>query len=131
MFEFKPGRYVSRVLFAGSPLAASDLFGVLWRDPGEAWVFSYRFRYYASADPHDDRDEKSGWRATFPRGVAEDEAVRKVREVFGAIARVGLLGEVDEVAVETADEEEATRKIIARPWAHVRPDQLGGKVGEA
>lgn len=47
------------------PGVNQDFMGMVYRD-AESFLFSYRFRYYNSADPFD-REDKKNWYAVRPR----------------------------------------------------------------
>lgn len=59
-----------------------DLLMCLYRpNPGAELTLTYRFRYYASEDPHEARDEKHTYHATWPKDFDPEKAIEVARTV--------------------------------------------------
>lgn len=77
------GNYLSRVWFMSKDGASYDVLMQLGRRlPDGDWVLQYRFRHYRDERAFDSVDERSYWTATFPAGISEAEAVRRVSPVI-------------------------------------------------
>jgi hypothetical protein len=127
IIEFRPGRYTSRFVFFGGQLADGkrfDFLGCLWRDPGEAWHFTSRIRWYDTEGlDGPDKDRKTVFEGTLPAETSEAEAVARSATIWELAART-LPGceEPDVLTIESDDPDEAMRQIGSRSWAHLRTE---------
>lgn len=71
-----------------------DLIGMLWRfDNDPRWIWTYRFRYYASAKngAWDGQDKKSWYVMRTPAALPEVEMVEKINQFLSTAAFSGLI----------------------------------------
>lgn len=113
MIDFDKAERVSRIWFAGWP--GSDFHAITYREGG-VWKARYRWRYHASNQPFDDRDEVRSFQIdtvdTTPDNI--DDVIE------GGFALVtGDAEMVDRIHVDGSGRE-AFAAMIGRPWAHVR-----------
>lgn len=127
MIEYVDGRYFVAQWFLPGP--GRDFLGALYRDEKTGkFVFRYRFRYYAAGpgNPHDGRDEKSWYTATYA-GESEDEAERKCDILVAELRNMGWTREQpDKLVLKSASAEENVKKLLERPYNHVTPTGRGG-----
>ena len=125
MIEIIDGRYFVMQYFV--PGEGSDFMGMLYRDNAE-WVLHYRFRYYASDDPHDYGEDVKNWYTA--RVPTSEKTEAEMIDVFDRVMREMLRGyspvRPHGLMIQSADAEEVGRLISSQPYSHVRPTSPGG-----
>jgi hypothetical protein len=125
--EYKDGRYfIAQIFIPGNGM---DFLGTAYRDEGKDWELVYRFRYYASDDPHDERDEKKWFRAIVPQTKTEEEVSTILDAMAAELVSRGFLAfgtKVSRVELRTANAEENAMKIVKQPYSHISPTSAGG-----
>jgi hypothetical protein len=118
------------------PTQGFDWMCTLYRQEGEPWRFTYRFRYHhpeSGADPFKDKDEKSG--ATVSADGPEDEYKTKMLDFIQRLASTLSAGtgvEVDETLDVGVGAEALMAVLKDKPWAHIKsPVDLGTATKEA
>lgn len=107
-----------------------DVMGAMFRDAGEPWRATYRFRDYASKDPWDIRDAKR-WYELKGKTVPESDTIdqegqmleRDLRLAFGQMPDV----EVQFVEVGSDDPDRVFEVLQEQPWCHTKPMDIKGQ----
>lgn len=115
----KDGRYFALVLFVYGDHPQDCLVHV-YRDPGEAWVVAWRFRYYVDGLAHDSEDEKHAYCAQGAADMTEAEACEAARKIAALLMEHGFNDVLDVIEPKTDEAEKVFLLMTARPWCHAR-----------
>lgn len=120
----KDGRYFSQFWFIVGE--EKDWLCALWRDPGEPWHFTYRFRYYAGTGDDDD-DRKSWAEGAFNKlDATEGEALASL-QVMADVVQKEFGGEQHKVPVRSDRAADQMAALQRQDWAHahaIRADMV-------
>lgn len=127
MIEFKEGRYISFLVFLYGK-EKRDWLAYGYRDPGDVWRASYRFRYYAKGpdqDPWNGQDKKIGFDIILDSGadVLEGKLVDTFRVITSTMIAQGFNDRIDWLDIRSNDPKRALELLSKRPWAHMKIEE--------
>lgn len=122
--EFARGNYYSRLWFLGGPSDAIDVLMALSRTlPDGDWTLKYRIRRKVDEKTFGSEDTKTFWSATFPAGMTEAEAVRKVGPVLQKLRAMTRLP-VDVTTIESDDPALIVHLLQGKSFMHVKYEKV-------
>lgn len=119
--EFKDGRYFSQIWFLEG--GDKDWLAFLYKDPGEKWIFHYRFRYYSEdpkQDPFHDNDRKTWFMFAITAEKPEEEVLKNCDTVAEAMLAAGFGPKLHKLLVRTDVTEAVMAAMESQPWCHVK-----------
>lgn len=102
------------------PGGDKDWLAAVYRDPGGEFTLRYRFRYYKSPDPWDDRDEKNWYTGIFKPPRTEEEIVAKVDFLAQSMECMGFGGKVCGLVLRTDDPQRVAEEMGKQSWSHMK-----------
>lgn len=76
-FEFRKGKYLSRIWYGERPGDPMNVTFTLWRDlPDGCWNLEVRYRYYSDKRVFDSEDKRSEYGFSIEQGPTEAEVIQ-------------------------------------------------------
>lgn len=102
---------------------ASDYMAHLETLEGGGYKLTYRFRYYNSDEPWDDKDRKEWYAVGMKPETTIEQALDVVRNLVGVMSVVSGF-ECDEVLKKDMNVDAYLEVLKARPWMHMQTRKI-------
>lgn len=110
-----------------------DFMGSLFRGEDDRLEFTYRFRYYNSADAWDGKDKKNWYKLEAKdKEKSESYMLETIRTMVKTLSIAAGNKPYDEILMKDGDTTKFMEEFASKPWAHMRQVSDGQKrVGSA